>query len=92
MRNQLIIFLTYALRFSLIALVVLFLPKPVLAVGTSAGIDISNTATVDYVMAGSSATTNSNTVTFRVDEILDVNVTWQDAANVGVSTPDTNQV
>lgn len=92
MRTQPITFITYASRLALLALVCLVLHKPALALGTTAGIDISNTATVDYVMAGSSASANSNTVTFRVDEILDINVSWQDAANVGVSTPDSNQV
>lgn len=70
----------------------LWLPNTVQALGTVAGIDISNTATVDYAIGGVSDSANSNTVTFRVDEKLDVNVTWQDATNVGVSTPDANQV
>lgn len=76
----------------LVLLLGLTLTQPTFAVGTTAGIDISNTATVDYVIAGSSNSVNSNTATFRVDEILDVNVAWQDAANVVVSTPDSNQV
>ena len=92
MSNQLITFITYSLRFSLLVLMGLVLHKQVLAVGTSAGINISNTATVDYSIAGASDSTTSNTITFRVDEKLDVNVSWQDAANVGVATPDTNQV
>jgi uncharacterized repeat protein (TIGR01451 family) len=77
---------------TLAMLFALWLPQSALALGTSAGIDISNSATVVYSIAGSSDSVNSNTVTFRVDEKLDVNVTWQDAANVGVATPDTNQV
>lgn len=92
MRNQLVTFVTYSMRLMLLVLLAFVLHKPALAVGTTAGIDISNTATVDYSIAGSSDSVNSNTVTFRVDEKLDVNVSWQDAANVGVSTPDTNQV
>jgi uncharacterized repeat protein (TIGR01451 family) len=83
---------TFPGRFALALLLALLLHKPVLAAGTSAGIDISNTASVDYAIAGSSSTTISNTVTFRVDEKLDVNVSWQDAANVAVGTPDSNQV
>ena len=63
-----------------------------MAIGTSAGIDISNSSKAEYSIAGSSGSVNGNIVTFRVDEKLDVNVTWQDAANVGVSTPDTNQI
>ena len=79
-------------QFTLVILLALSLQQPTFAVGTTAGIDISNTATVDYVIGGSSSSINSNTVTFRVDETIDVNVSWQDAANIGVATPDTNQV
>jgi len=92
MKKTIISITTCPGRIALALLLALLLHKPVLAVGTSAGIDISNTASVDYAIAGSSSTTNSNTVTFRVDEKLDVNVSWQDAANVAVGTPDTNQV
>jgi len=79
-------------QFTLVILLALVLQQPTFAVGTTAGIDISNTATVDYVMGGSSTSANSNTATFRVDEIIDVTVSWQDAANIGVGTPDANQV
>ena len=92
MKKTIISITTCPGRIALALLLALLLHKPVLAVGTSAGIDISNTASVDYAIAGSSSTTNSNTVTFRVDEKLDVNVSWQDAANVAVGSPDTNQV
>jgi uncharacterized repeat protein (TIGR01451 family) len=78
-------------RITVVMLAALFLQKPALAVGTGAGIDISNTATVDYVIGGSAGSA-SDTATFRVDEKLDVNVTWQDASNIIVNTPDTNQV
>jgi len=78
-------------RVLLVMLLALSMHKPVFAVGTSAGINISNTANVDYVVAGSSATA-SDSVSFRVDEKLDLNVSWQDAANVVVATPDSNQV
>jgi len=79
-------------QFTLVILLAVVLQQPTFAVGTTAGIDISNTATVDYVMGGSSTSANSNTATFRVDEIIDVTVSWQDAANIGVGTPDANQV
>jgi len=62
-----------------------------MAVGTAAGTDIANTATADYVIAGSSGSA-TGTITLRVDEKLDVNVSWQDAANISVSTPDTDRV
>lgn len=92
MNKNIISIMTCPGRFALALLLALLLHQPVLAAGTSAGIDISNTASVDYAIAGSSSTATSNTVTFRVDEKLDVNVSWQDAANVAAGTPDSNQV
>lgn len=79
------------LKLNLVVLLSVLACKPVYAVGTTAGIDISNTATVDYAIGGTAGSAN-DTVTFRVDEKLDVNVSWQDATNVGVNTPDTNRV
>jgi len=84
--------LIYLARFTLVLLLGITVHKPSLALGTGAGLDISNTATVDYIMGGSSESVTSNMSIFRVDEILDVNVIWQDTSNVSVSTPDTNQV
>ena len=78
-------------QFTLVVLLALALQQPSFAVGTTAGIDITNTATVDYAIGGSSGSA-TDTVTFRVDEKIDVNLSWQDAANIGVGTPDTNQV
>lgn len=92
MKHLIVPIITYLERFALAALLALLLHKPALATGTNAGIDISNTASVDYAISGTSSTTTSNTVTFRVDEKLDVNVSWQDAANVVVASPETNQV
>jgi uncharacterized repeat protein (TIGR01451 family) len=91
MNRFIISFIATLQRILLVTLLVLSVHKPVLAVGTSAGTDISNTANVDYTVAGASGSA-SDTVTFRVDEKLDVNVSWQDAANIEVTTPDTNQV
>ncbi len=68
-----------------------FLQQPALAVGTVAGTSINNTATADYVIAGSNGRA-SDSVSFQVDEKLDVNVSWQDAANIVVGTPDTDRV
>ena len=79
MKHLIVPIITYLERFALAALLALLLHKPALATGTNAGIDISNTASVDYAISGTSSTTTSNTVTFRVDEKLDVNVSWQDA-------------
>ena len=64
---------------------------PVHAIGTRAGTPIDNTATAEYVIAGNSGTA-AGTVSFRVDEKLDVTVSWQDAANINVNTPDTGRV
>lgn len=62
------------------------------ALGTAAGIDIQNTATVDYTLGGINLSTTSNTASTRIAELLDVNVTWQDAASVTVSPAASNQV
>lgn len=70
----------------------LLLPTTALAVGTSAGLDISSTATVSYSIGGSNNNATSNTATFRVNEVLDVTVSWQDATNRFVTSPATNQV
>ncbi|MGB5622269.1 MAG: DUF11 domain-containing protein [Gammaproteobacteria bacterium] len=45
------------------------------AVGTIAGTDIANTASVSYEVSGTPQTTTSNTVTVTVAEVLDVDVT-----------------
>lgn len=91
MNRFIISLIAFMQRVLFLMLLALSVHKSALAVGTSAGIDITNTANVDYVVAGSSGTA-SGSVSFRVDEKLDVNVSWQDAANVVVTTPDTNQV
>ena len=64
-----------------------------LALGTSAGTPITNTATVTYTV-GSDPTLYSRTASdaFSVFEIIDVVVTWQDGANVPVGTPHTDAV
>ena len=67
------------------------LSSPVYAVGTSATSAISNTATISYVSGGSPLVA-SDTVVISVHELIEVTTTWQDAANVPVSTPSTAQV
>jgi len=62
------------------------------AAGTSAGTSVSNTATAEFSIASVAGSASSNTVTFRVDEKLDVNLSWQDAANITVNSPDSNRV
>ncbi|MEO0062917.1 MAG: hypothetical protein RLZZ08_1477 [Pseudomonadota bacterium] len=56
------------------------------AAGIAAGTLIANTATATYDAGGTPETINSNTVTIKVDELLDVTVTSLDAANVPIST------
>ena len=45
------------------------------AIGTIAGTNIDNTATITYDVSGTPQTTTSNTVTLTVAEVLDVDVT-----------------
>jgi len=61
------------------------------ALGTAAGTNITNTATLTYSVAGTPATALSNAVTVRVDELINVRVTGP-AAATAVITPDTNKV
>ena len=53
------------------------LPFGARATGTTAGTTIQSTATVNYTVGGSPASTNSNTATVIVVEILNVTVTLQ---------------
>jgi uncharacterized repeat protein (TIGR01451 family) len=63
------------------------------AVGTTAGTVISNLATVSYrIGSGAPSSATSNTVSLRVDEIIQPVLTWQDATPVAVSTPGSNAV
>ncbi|MFL6845875.1 MAG: hypothetical protein ACJ8ER_13455 [Allosphingosinicella sp.] len=66
---------------------------PALAAGTPAGTNISNVATATYDLpTGGDATVDSNTVTLKVDELLDVTVAWADPADVGTSAGSSGQV
>lgn len=61
------------------------------AAGALAGVDIQNTAQVNYTVGTTPATATSNTVSLRVAEILDVVVTLQSGV-VTVSPAAANQV
>ncbi len=63
------------------------------AAGTQAGTKIENTATASFTppSGGSSVEVQSNKVEILVDEIIDVNVDWQDPADVVVNSPSTNR-
>jgi len=63
------------------------------AVGTQSGTVISNTATVDYDVAGSARSASSVAVDFTVDNRVDLTVTNTDAGNnVNVTPSATDQV
>lgn len=64
------------------------------ALGTAAGVDITNTARADFNIGpgGPGVITNSNPVTNTVDELINVDVTWIDAAPVTVTSGDVNRV
>jgi uncharacterized repeat protein (TIGR01451 family) len=63
------------------------------AAGTPAGTDITNVAHATYDQpSGTPATVDSNVVTIKVDELLDVTVAWRDPSDVVTSPGSTNQV
>lgn len=77
------------------ALAVLLLALPAAqshALGTAAGDDIINTVQVDYSIGGSPRPPLFDTVTFFVDELVDVDVTLQSAGPVSTTAGATNQV
>ena len=62
---------------------------PIWAIGTDAGADIENTATVNFAINGTAQTpVDSNTVVTTVDELIDVVVVDDIGGPVGVSSPD----
>ena len=63
-----------------------------LAVGTASGVTISNTATVDYDVAGDNRSASSLAVDFVVDNRVDLTVANQDGNNVNVTPSATDQV
>ncbi|MEM7252177.1 MAG: hypothetical protein AAF493_12200 [Pseudomonadota bacterium] len=82
-----------ALLRSLIAGVLLVTGVPAaFAVGTAANQTITNTATANYDVGGVAATPVTGSVSITVNEIIDVEVAWQDGANVVVGSPDTGDV
>jgi len=82
----------YFLKLTALFLMGFVFTEAAFAVGTSAGSNITNTATANYTVSGLGNVANSNTTTTTVDEILDVTAVWQDAANVIVNSGDVNQV
>ena len=67
--------------------------SPALAAGTPAGTNISNVATATYELPnGGETSVDSNIVTLKVDELLDVSVAWGDPADVATSAGSTGQL
>src|SRR5829696_9168350 len=67
--------------------------SPALAAGTPAGTNITNVATATYELPnGGEASIDSNVVTLKVDELLDVSVAWGDPADVGTSPGQAGQL
>lgn len=63
------------------------------ALGTPAGTTISNRATLTFWHASTgSISVNSNVTSSRVDELIGVDVTWQDSAPVAVTAGATGQL
>ncbi len=60
--------------------------SPALAAGTPAGTNIVNVATATYELPnGDETSIDSNIVTLKVDELLDVSVAWSDPSDVDAS-------
>jgi uncharacterized repeat protein (TIGR01451 family) len=72
----------------------LAVPAPLHAAGTPAGTNINNVATATYEVTpgGPEAKVDSNVVTLKVDELLDVTVVSADPAHVAASPGSTGQV
>jgi len=82
-----------ALRLFVFAWLGLLSSQSVWAAGTTAGTDITNTATADYFIGVTPLTATSNTTTTTVDELLNVTLVGQDAGSqVTVGPGDTSQV
>ncbi|MEP3224399.1 MAG: hypothetical protein ABJO01_00355 [Parasphingorhabdus sp.] len=69
-----------------------FAAPTVHAAGTVAGTDILNTAQATYDGPGGTVTIDSNTVTIKVDELLDVTVASSDPGDIAVDSGALQQV
>jgi uncharacterized repeat protein (TIGR01451 family) len=72
--------------------VLLLLSAPAGAVGTAAGTDITNTASITADVGGSPVTATSNAHVVTVAELIDVDVTLLTIGNVLANSPATGQV
>ncbi len=64
----------------------------VYARGTHSGTAIANQAQIAYAVGGIPSSLSSNTDTFVVDRVVDVQVNWQDTAPVRVAAGDSDRV
>lgn len=65
---------------------------PALAVGTPAGTEITNQASVTFVLDTTTVNQSSNSVSLQVAEVLDVTLQWQDSGNILAKIGDTGKV
>lgn len=66
------------------AILILTMLQPAVAAGTTSGVDVDNTATIDYKVGGVDQTAvNSNLATFKVDNKVDLTVTSNGNASAG---------
>ena len=63
-----------------------------LAQGTAAGTAVNNTAQIAYTVGNVDGNISSNTSTFVVERVVDVQTAWQDAASVKVAAGDQGRV
>src|SRR3954462_9872960 len=69
------------------------LATPAQAAGTAAGTNISNVAPATYDLpGGGTSTVQSNVVTLKVDELIDVTVAWRDPSDIIGGAGATNQL
>lgn len=76
---------TFALR-TFAAFGVASLPSVTIAAGVPAGTLIENTARASYNTGGATQSLDSNTVTVKVDELLDVAVASKDASAISIAS------
>lgn len=64
----------------------------IFAKGVLAGTEISNFATLEYEVNGISYTADSNTITDKVDQVIDVDVVWNDTSPTIVASGENDKV
>jgi uncharacterized repeat protein (TIGR01451 family) len=65
---------------------------PALAAGTAAGTNITNKASVSFVVDTTTVNQESNEVTLQVAEVLDLTLAWQDSGNILAKAEETGKV